>query len=118
MEAGKVTKIVEITGMEGDIISTQDIFSFESKGIDENGKIIGNFVCTKIRPKVLDIFESRGVKIPSIFEPENIISRMKQKVIILGIDPGTATIGYGLIEVDNSAITVLKLWNNRNFYNI
>jgi len=75
----KITKIVEITGMEGDIISTQDIFSFESKGIDQNGKIIGSFICTKIRPKVLDIFESRGVKIPSIFEPDNIISRMKQK---------------------------------------
>lgn len=75
----KITKIVEVTGMEGDIISTQDVFSFESKGIDQNGKSLGSFICTKIRPKVLDIFESRGVKIPSIFEPENIISRMKQK---------------------------------------
>lgn len=73
----KVTKIVEITGMEGEIISTQDIFSYEMKGTDENGKVIGAFTATNIRPKIMDSFESRGAKIPSFFAPENVMARMR-----------------------------------------
>lgn len=76
----KITKIVEITGMEGDIISTQDIFSFEPKGLNEEGRLVGTFNCANLRPKVLDSFESRGVKIPPVFLPENIINRMKNKL--------------------------------------
>lgn len=75
----KITKIVEITGMEGDIISTQDIFSYESKGIDENGKMIGKFTTTNIRPKVVDLFEGRGIKIPPVFSPETILAKMNEK---------------------------------------
>ncbi|RYY00429.1 CpaF family protein [bacterium] len=75
----KITKIVEITGMEGEIISTQDIFYYEMKGLDENGKIIGKFQTTNIRPKVIDIFESRGIKIPPVFSPETILEKMKSK---------------------------------------
>lgn len=75
----KITKIVEITGMEGDIISTQDIFSYEMKGIDENGKIIGKFTTTNIRPKVIDIFEGRGVKVPDVFSPQTILAKMNAK---------------------------------------
>lgn len=74
----KITKVVEITGMEGDIISTQDIFSYESKGIDENGKLIGAFSCANIRPKIMDSFESRGIKIPEVFSPEGVIARMRK----------------------------------------
>lgn len=75
----KITKIVEITGMEGDIISTQDIFSYEMKGIDENGKLIGKFTTTNIRPKVIDVFESRGIKVPDVFSPQAILAKMNAK---------------------------------------
>lgn len=75
----KITKIVEITGMEGEIISTQDIFYYEMKGLDENGKLMGKFHTTNIRPKVIDIFESRGVKVPSVFSPETILAKMSAK---------------------------------------
>jgi pilus assembly protein CpaF len=73
----KVTKIVEITGMEGEIISTQDIFSFEPKNYNEEGKLIGTFNCANIRPKIIDSFESRGIKLPAAFTPENVLARMK-----------------------------------------
>jgi pilus assembly protein CpaF len=75
----KITKIVEITGMEGDIISTQDIFSYELKGIDENGKTMGKFTTTNIRPKVVDVFEGRGIKVPDVFSPQTILAKMNAK---------------------------------------
>lgn len=73
----KITKIVEITGMEGEIISTQEIFSYEMRGMDENGKLIGEFTATNIRPKIVDQFESRGAKLPSFFTPEKVMERLK-----------------------------------------
>ncbi|MFN8674643.1 MAG: CpaF family protein [Candidatus Sericytochromatia bacterium] len=74
----KITKIVEITGMEGDIISTQEIFSYDVKGVDERGNLIGGFNCSKIRPKILDSFEARGSKIPAVFTPERVIARLRE----------------------------------------
>src|SRR4029079_4815392 len=47
----RVTGITEITGMEGDVLTTQDIFIFERMGIGENGKVLGRFRATGIRPK-------------------------------------------------------------------
>jgi len=47
----KVITISEVTGMEGDVIAMQDIFVFERRGIDENGKVKGTFRATGIRPK-------------------------------------------------------------------
>jgi pilus assembly protein CpaF len=73
----KITKIVEITGMEGEIISTQDIFSFEPRGTNEDGKLMGTFSCANIRPKIIDSFESRGISLPKAFTPENVMARMK-----------------------------------------
>ena len=47
----KITSISEITGMEGDIISMQEIFMFEKIGISPEGKAIGKFRATGVRPK-------------------------------------------------------------------
>jgi len=74
----KITKIVEITGMEGDIISTQEIFSFDQTGITDSGLVIGGFEHSKIRPKCLESFELRGVPIPPCFLPENVIMKMRK----------------------------------------
>ncbi|RMF25501.1 MAG: CpaF family protein [Deltaproteobacteria bacterium] len=56
----KVTKVTEITGMEGDTISSQDIFEFVVTGIDPQGKVEGHFRATGIRPKCAATLESCG----------------------------------------------------------
>jgi pilus assembly protein CpaF len=57
----KVTGVSEITGMEGDIITMQDIFVFERSGIGPNGKVIGRFRATGIRPKCGDRIAAAGM---------------------------------------------------------
>jgi len=65
----KVLTITEVTGMEGELISMQDIFVFERKGIDENGKVKGTFRATGIRPKFAERLLTGGHKLRSaIFE--------------------------------------------------
>jgi len=65
----KVISITEVTGMEGEIISSQDIFVFERKGIDENGKVKGAFRATGIRPKFAERLLTGGHKLrTAIFE--------------------------------------------------
>ncbi len=60
----KVTSISEITGMEGDVITMQEIFLFEKAGLDQNGKVIGRFRATGVRPKVCERLKSSGVILP------------------------------------------------------
>src|ERR1035441_4127376 len=61
----KVTSITEIIGMEGDTITMQEIFKFESKGADPStGQIIGEFNPTGIRPKIIDRLFDMGVPLP------------------------------------------------------
>lgn len=59
----KVVSISEIQGMEGDIITTSDIFVFEKAGV-ENGKVIGRFRPTGLRPKFMDKIEAAGIRLP------------------------------------------------------
>ena len=61
----KVTHITEIVGMEQDTIVMQDIYKYNQDGIDENGKAIGHFESTGIRPTFMDRLESGGVRLPS-----------------------------------------------------
>jgi pilus assembly protein CpaF len=71
----KVTRVSEITGMEGDAIQMHDLFAFEQQGVDDSGCANGHFVCTGIRPKVAEKIEHRGIRLPSdlfarrVFEP-------------------------------------------------
>lgn len=63
----RVTHITEVSGMEGDVITTTDIFVFEQTGVEE-GKIIGRLRPTGLRPKFIDKIEAAGIKLPpSIF---------------------------------------------------
>jgi len=65
----KVTTVTEVQGMEGDIITMQDIFKFEQLGIDDEGRAYGQFVSTGIRPGFLERLKSAGCPVnPSIFE--------------------------------------------------
>jgi pilus assembly protein CpaF len=59
--ARKVTSITEIIGMEGTMITMQEIFKFEQYGIDEKGKVIGKHVATGIRPKFAEICKAHGI---------------------------------------------------------
>jgi pilus assembly protein CpaF len=64
----KITNITEVQGMEGDVIVLQDIFVYEQRGVDANGKIIGKLVPTGVRPAFYEKFESAGIYItPSVF---------------------------------------------------
>ena len=57
----KVTSICEITGMEGDVITMQEIFVFEKLGITQDGKVIGRFRATGVRPKCCERLRASGI---------------------------------------------------------
>src|SRR6478752_6315172 len=60
----KVSAISEITGMEGDVITMQEIFAFEKMGITQEGKVIGRFRATGVRPKACDRLKASGIHLP------------------------------------------------------
>ena len=65
----RVTSITEVTGMEGQIITLQDLFVFEKRGIDAEGRVIGRFAATGIRPKFYEKLVSAGIRLRTeIFE--------------------------------------------------
>ena len=61
----KVTSIAEITGMEGDVITMQEIFCFEKLGVTQEGKVIGRFRATGVRPKACERLKASGVHLPA-----------------------------------------------------
>jgi pilus assembly protein CpaF len=66
----KVMSLSEITGMEGDIITMQEIFSFRQTGIASDGVVQGYFAASGVRPKFMERLRSHGVAIPdSLFDP-------------------------------------------------
>ena len=66
----KVTSISEVTGMEGEIVQMQEIFRFKRTGLGPEGKILGHFEATGVRPRFLEDLESMGVELPGeYFEP-------------------------------------------------
>ena len=60
----KVTSVSEITGMEGDIITMQEIFRFDKLGLGPEGKVIGRFIATGVRPKVCERLRASGITLP------------------------------------------------------
>jgi len=67
----KVTSVSEITGMEENVISMQEIFTFTKKGIGPDGKVIGVFQPTHIRPRFLERLRISGIVLPPVlFERE------------------------------------------------
>jgi pilus assembly protein CpaF len=60
----KITNVTEITGMEGDKISLQDLFIYEKKGIDDQMRVIGRHVPTGVVPKFIEKIESAGIILP------------------------------------------------------
>jgi len=60
----KVTSVSEITGMEGDVITMQEIFRFDKVGVGQDGRVLGRFVATGVRPKVCERLKTGGVVLP------------------------------------------------------
>jgi pilus assembly protein CpaF len=61
----KVVSVAEITGMEGNVVTMQDIFVFQKRGIRESGEVIGEFVATGVRPKFAERLLVTGIQLPS-----------------------------------------------------
>jgi pilus assembly protein CpaF len=67
----RMTSVSEIVGMEGDVITMQEIFKFNRQGTDNNGRIIGRYCATGIRSRYADRFKQWGYDLPaSLFKPE------------------------------------------------
>lgn len=67
----KVTSIQEITGMEGEVITMQEIFAFRQTGMTPDGKVQGHFQATGVRPKFMDRLRAFGVQLPdNLFDPQ------------------------------------------------
>jgi len=66
----RVTSIAEITGMEGDTITMQEIFMYERSGVDAQGKVIGRFRPTGIRPRFAEKLKASGFQLPRVFFEE------------------------------------------------
>jgi pilus assembly protein CpaF len=65
----KITNISEITGMEGEVITMQDIFVFEKAGLNQDGKVIGRFRATGVRPKCAERMKGAGIHLAAnLFE--------------------------------------------------
>jgi len=61
----RVTNLAEVTGMEGEVVTMQDIFIYKKMGIGENGEVLGQFVPTGIRPKFAERLLTSGIHLPS-----------------------------------------------------
>jgi pilus assembly protein CpaF len=61
----RITALSEITGMEEDIVSMQDVFVFEKKGVSPDGRVLGAFTATGIRPKFAERLKASGINVPA-----------------------------------------------------
>ncbi|MCU1370834.1 MAG: type secretion system protein [Ilumatobacteraceae bacterium] len=73
----RITHITEIQGMEGDVITTQDIFLFDfGMGVDEHGRFRGHLKATGVRPKFAEKLADQGIRLgPEVFQPETFAKR-------------------------------------------
>jgi len=60
----KITHVSEVSGMEGQIVTMQDVFRFEQTGIDPEGRVLGELHTTGIRPRFTEKFEVAGIRVP------------------------------------------------------
>jgi pilus assembly protein CpaF len=69
----RVIAIAEVTGIEGTVIQTQDIFTFRQRGVDSEGRVVGEFVSTGLRPRCVTRLERAGFDVPAeMFAPREV----------------------------------------------
>jgi len=61
----RVTNVTEVTGMEGDVVTLQDLFVFEKRGVTPEGRVLGRFAATGIRPKFYEKLLAAGIRLPA-----------------------------------------------------
>jgi len=67
----KLTSVAEVTGMEGDVVTMQEIFRYRQTGVAADGQVNGKFEATGIRPRFVDQFVTHGINLPaSLFRPD------------------------------------------------
>ena len=73
----RITHITEVQGMEGDVITTQDVFLFDfGMGVDEHGRYRGHLKATGVRPKFAEKLADQGIRLgPEVFQPEAFAKR-------------------------------------------
>jgi pilus assembly protein CpaF len=65
----RVVNLTEVTGMEGEVVTLQDIFVFEKRGLNPDGHVVGRFAATGIRPKFYEKLLSAGIRLrPDLFD--------------------------------------------------
>lgn len=70
----KVVSLSEITGMEGNVITMQEIFNFEQTGVNKEGHVTGRFRMTGIMPRFIERFKANGILVPyNIMDPRNVM---------------------------------------------
>ena len=78
----RVTHISEVGGMQGDVVTLQDIFIFQQSGMDKKGKIIGKFQATGFIPKFIENLEKKGYNIPrGLFSNKDESSNLKTTTV-------------------------------------
>jgi pilus assembly protein CpaF len=71
----KLVSLQEITGMEGNVITMQEIFAFQQTGVDSKGQVKGRFEVSPVLPRFLERFKSMGIPVPqSMFSPGKVMS--------------------------------------------
>ena len=69
----KLISLQEVAGMEGDLITLQELFTFQQSGLDENRKVKGRFKATGVRPKFAERMAAKGVALPpDLFDPQKV----------------------------------------------
>jgi len=71
----KITHVTEVMNMEQDMIIMQDIFRYKQLGVDQNGRAVGQFEATGVRPSFVHRLESSGIKLPSNLFQERVLLR-------------------------------------------
>ena len=93
----KIKNVTEVVGMQGDVVTLQEVFRFKEEGFTKDGKIIGQFQASGIIPSFIDKFEKRGVKIPrDLFTTKTSQSMEKPSLNMKGAVKRTAVSAGGL----------------------
>jgi pilus assembly protein CpaF len=73
----RITHITEVQGMEGDVITLQDVFLFDyGMGVDDKGRFKGHLKATGVRPRFAEKLADLGIRLgPEVFQPEGFVRR-------------------------------------------
>jgi pilus assembly protein CpaF len=75
----KLISLTEITGMEGDMLTSQDIFVFQQQGVDKEGTVLGNFRATGVRPHFVEKLRVQGVNLrDDLFDPMKVLATARK----------------------------------------